>query len=328
MKTTFGILVCVFSFYIAISMPILAESNSIFYKELNLIGGYSDSNEWLSEAMMLKNSIGAEYFRKFSGEQGDYLTLDLQTRLVYDFSKDFKDAWGLEAHNAWLEYKLGLGYKLRVGHFDPYFGLEPNLDTHGTILQSLATKNIVFKSDWGAGFRWFYRYFDYDAALQLGSGMSIKENGNFLLTQRIGKPQENNLSYGLSLLYGKVLSDSMSEMGMSDKPILNNRIGLDAQYLIRSLQFKGEIAYGKNDKRDVLGLFAEADYTLPFLQTLELEAQLQSWQEEMINDNLMDSTLALGLSYKLTSKIALRTAYFHNIDKDKQVFIQFYYFGN
>ena len=71
MKTTFGILICVFSFYIAINVPILAESNSLFYKELNLIGGYSDSNEWLSEAMMLKNSIGAEYFRKFSDEQGD-----------------------------------------------------------------------------------------------------------------------------------------------------------------------------------------------------------------------------------------------------------------
>jgi hypothetical protein len=337
MRLFITLIACILAFYALNVLSVYAESTSVFYKELNLLGGYSDMDGFIDETMMLKNAIGAEYFRRFSGEQGDYLTLDIQPRLTYKPTKKFKDAWSFEVHNAWLEYKLGLGYKLRVGHFDPSFGLEPISDTHGTILQTLAMKNVGFKSDWGIGFRGIARLFDYEASIQNGSGMKIKRNdGNFLLTYRMGNPQGNNFLYGFSVLYGKVLGDdgmqdsmpaTMSDSDMPDKPILKKRIGVDLQYPLRSFLVKGELAYGRDDKDNVLGSFLQLDYTFPFHQALLAELQLQNWHSGLGIDGMMDTTITSCLSYKLTSKLTARVAYFHTFDKDNQIFIQLYYFG-
>jgi hypothetical protein len=333
MKTVITIIAC---FMLLYTLSAYAEGASVFYKELNLLGGYSDMDGFIDETMMLKNSIGAEYFRRFSGEQGDYLTLDLQSRLTYKPTIKFKDAWAIEVHNAWLEYKLGLGYKLRFGHFDPSFGLEPILDTHGTILQTLAMKNIGFKSDWGVSFRGTANLFDYEESIQNGSGMKIKRNdGNFLITYRMGNPQGNNFVYGLSALYGKVLRDDMknllssdmSDSEMSSMPVLKKRIGVDFQYPYKSFLVKGEFAYGKDDKDKVLGSFIQLDYTFPFVQALLAEAQMQNWRSSMGSDSMLDTMISTCISYKFNSKITARIAYVRTFDKDNQIFIQLYYFG-
>jgi hypothetical protein len=333
MKTFITIITC---FMLLYALTTRAEGASVFYKELNLLDGYSDMDGFIDETMMQKNSIGAEYFRRFSGEQGDYLTLDLQSRLTYKPTIKFRDAWDIEVHNAWLEYKLGLGYKLRFGHFDPSFGLEPILDTHGTILQSLTMKNIGFKSDWGVSFRGTAKLFDYEASVQNGSGMKIKRNdGNFLITYRMGNPQDNNFVYGLSALYGKVLRDDMedllpsvmSDSEMSNMPILKKRIGVDFQYPYKSFLVKGEFAYGKNDKDNVLGSFIQLDYTFPFMQALLAEAQMQNWRSSMGSKSMLDTMISTCLSYKFNSKITARVAYLRTFDKDNQIFIQLYYFG-
>jgi len=329
---TFILLTSIILIYAISLVSSEAESTSVLYKELNLLGGYLEFNGFVDEITMQRNSIGAEYFRRFSGDKGDYLTLDLQPRLTYKPTEKFKDAWNLQIHNAWLEYKLGFGYRLRVGHFDPSFGLEPNLDTHGTILQTLAMKNVGFKSDWGISFRGSLGPFDYEASAQNGSGMKLKrEDGNFLLSYRIGNPQSKDILYGLSLMYGKVLSDdemkdSMTE-DMPDMPIKKKRIGLDAQIPFRSFLLKGEVAYGTDDGMDVLGSFGQLSYTLPFYQALIAEAQVQNWLNGFGDDKVYETMLGLCLSYKLTSKLTLRTAYSYTFSKDNQVFIQLYYFG-
>ena len=57
------------------------QPTEFLYKELNLIGGYSDNDGLIGKnRYMLKNSAGFEYFRKFSDQYGDHLTLDLQVR--------------------------------------------------------------------------------------------------------------------------------------------------------------------------------------------------------------------------------------------------------
>ena len=85
-----------------------------FYKEAIIIGGYSDRDQWVGKKGSLKNSVGFEYYKKFSDEYGDFLTLDLQMRVNYDSTEDSQDAFGIEIHNAWLEYKLGLGKSIRL----------------------------------------------------------------------------------------------------------------------------------------------------------------------------------------------------------------------
>jgi len=313
-------------------------NDSLFYKEVNLIGGYSDRDHWIGKGSELENSVGFEDYRKFSGDYGDYLTTDLQARVGYDSTKNSHDAWGLQIHNAWLLYKLGYGVKLRFGHFDPAFGLEPELDTHGTIIQTLAAKNIGFKKDWGFGLEGSLSKLDYKTALQLGSGMSTyAKDGNFLLTSRVGSPTTQNLQYGISFLYGRVLES----IGMrtiprnklvSDTATLKKRIGLDSQYLFGPCLFKGEVAYGNNGGNNVLGYLGEVDYTVPKYQNWELELQFQSWINELARSSSSDSTLMVGTSYKLNQSTTLRAAFSHDFNmagqkEEDKFLVQFYFFG-
>jgi hypothetical protein len=149
-------------------------SDFLFYKELNLIGGYSKKNGWTGKTETLSNSVGFEHYGKFSSDYGDYLTTDLQMRLAYDTTESFVDAWSIEMHNAWAEYRANNALRIKAGHFEPAFGLEQVLDVHSTILQTLAMEDIGYTRDWGIGARGSLPGFDYWVALQLGSGMSVR----------------------------------------------------------------------------------------------------------------------------------------------------------
>jgi len=325
-------------FILAILKAPLLANESLFYKEANLIGGYSNRDHWVGKSNDLTNAVGFEDYRKFSNDYGDYLTTDLQVRLAYDSMQNSHNAWGIQVHNAWLLYKMNYAAKLRVGHFDPAFGLEPQLDTHGTILQTLMMKNIGFKKDWGVGLEGSFSKFDYKTALQLGSGMGIRRrDDSFLLTSRVGTPASQNFQYGLSFLYGRVLeTEDMKTIPqdklLSDQAILKKRVGLDSQYLFGPYLFKGEVAYGENDSKKVLGYLGEIDYTIPKYQNWELELQFQSWINKLGENSSADSTLTLGTTYKLNQKTTLRAAFSHDFNnmnqkEESKVLLQFYYFG-
>jgi len=319
------------------SRPLLANQ-SFFYKEANLIGGYSDRDHWVGKSHDLMNSVGFEDYRRFSNEYGDYLATDLQVRVAYDSKRNSSHAWGVQVHNAWLLYKLNYAAKLRVGHFDPAFGLEPLLDTHATILQTLMMENIGFKKDWGLGLEGILGEFDYKTALQLGSGMTPRlKDDSFLLTARLGLPPAGNFQSGLSLLLGRVLETEdiktiPKDKLLSDFTVSMKRIGLDGQYLYGPCLFKGEVAYGKNDSKKALGYLVEVDYTVPRIQNWEWELQFQSWINKLGENSSADTTLTLGTTYKLNQKVTLRAAFLHDFNmmgrkEEDKVLLQFYYFG-
>lgn len=322
---------------VVLNKPVFAN-DSLFYKEVNLIGGYSDRDRWVGKSLELVNSVGFEDYRKFSNDYGDYLTTDLQMRIGYDSMENTEDAWGIQIHNAWLLYKVDYDKKLRLGHFDPAFGLEPQVDTHGTLLQTLAMKDIGFKKDWGIGLEGSLSKFDYKTALQFGSGMSIyRKDQSFLLTTRIGSPSTQNFQYGMSFLYGKVLEYMgiwtwPRERPRSNDAILKKRIGLDSQYIFGPYLFKGELAYGADDHNDVLGYLGEIDYTLPEYQNCKIELQFQSWINELGRGSSDDSTLTLGASYKLNQNTTLRTAFSHDFNmsgqkEEDKFLVQLYFYG-
>jgi len=312
--------------------------NAFFYKEVNIIGGYSDKEKWVDKGPALISSIGFEDYRKFSSEYGDYMTTDVQLRVAYDSTENSNDAWGVEIHNAWLEYKIPYSQNFKFGHFDSAFGLEPVLDTHGTILQTLASRNIGFKKDWGFALKGPLSHFDHKTALQLGSGMSIRrEDENFLFSSRISSPPTKSFQYGLSVLYGEVLnSEGMKTLPrnklVSDNAISKKRIGLDGQYLFGSYSFKGETAFGKNDDEYVFGYLSEIDYTFPKYQNCQLQLQFQSWLNDLDRTGSNDTTITAGMSYTVTQNITLRAAFLHDFDRidkeeESQVLAQFYYYG-
>ncbi len=244
--------------FILFSQEIVWADN--FYKEAVIVGGYSDIDKWIAhKSKGMTNSVGFEYYRKLSDEYGDFLTVDLQMRLAYDSREDSPDEFGCEIHNAWLEYKPGLGKAIRLGHFDPAFGLEPVLDTHGTLLQTLAHKNIGFKKDWGIGYKGLLGDYDFQLAAQLGSGMGVRrKDGSFLLTGRMSTPQSRDTQLGLSFLYGYTLASGQSwtipapEL-ISEETVRKRRIGIDFQGPLWLFDFKAEIAAGDNDGTTVAG---------------------------------------------------------------------------
>ncbi|MFC1808967.1 hypothetical protein ACFL3D_02440 [Candidatus Omnitrophota bacterium] len=335
MKTKcFILMILLISF---ITMPLAYGGD--FYKEVNMLGGYSDRDEWIGEkGMSLKNSVGFEYFDKFSNDYGDFLTLDIQMRFSYDSQESSDDAWGVEFHNAWLDYKPGLGHTIRVGHFDPAFGLEPVLDTHGTLLQTLAPQNIGFKKDWGIGYRSYLGEFDYQVAAQLGSGMGIRhEDDSFLLTGRVSSVMENGLEYGVSVLWGQTLKARQARTIpvadlVSRDATRKERLGLDAQYEYGPFSFKGEIAGGREDSQPAGGGLFEIQYTVPQLQELQFKVQQSLWSYDLEDSDQKDITLSQVISYNVNSFLTVRVGYFHDVYKangreDDQVFLQFYFFG-
>lgn len=317
-------------------------SDFLFYKELNLIGGYSNKDGWTGKSDTLSNSVGFEHYAKFSGDYGDYLTTDIQVRGAYDSSQAFDRAVSCEIHNAWAEYRANSELKIKAGHFAPAFGLEPIVDYHSTILHSLIERDIGFEKDWGLELRGTFPAFDYQAALQMGSGMSIRrEDASFLATSRIGTSPIHNFQYGISAMVGNVLES----MGMSTFPhnhllskegVFKQRIGFDCQYDWNSFLFKTEASYGTNDTKNVMGYMSEVDYTIPHNQNWSVETQFQSWFNDMKRPQSDDTTFSLCLSYKLSQSITLRAAFIHDLNlvgdmfpegRDTKVLVQFYYYG-
>lgn len=334
-----GRVIVVITLYLALFLSPVFAAQSLFYKEINIIGGYSNRDKWIGKSDALKNSVGFEDYRKFSNEYGDFLTTDLQVRVAYDDQEKTKDAFGVEIHNAWLAYKYSLGHDLKVGHFAPEFGLEPIVDTHGTILQTLMMDNIGFKKDWGVGLEGVFSNFDYGVALQLGSGMAVRMKGdNYLATARIGVTPNKSFQHGLSFLWGNALeSGGMKTFPRDDLPgdkaVLKRRVGLDLQYLFGPYQFKGEVAYGKDPTDYVLGYLTEIDYTLPSQQNCNLALQFKSWIDDLDGNSSEDSSLTFCVSCRVHQKMTLRVSTSRDFNladgsKDSKVFAQLYYYGN
>ena len=318
--------------------------NSLFYYEMNLFHGYSKEKGLYGRENDSAKSIGIENFRKFSGEYGDWLTTDLQFRLAYNsdnpLSEDRigtgdpeRDALDLEIHNAYAKFKLLYGKAdIWVGHYEPAFGQEPQMDTYSNLLQTMGMKNIGFKMDWGAGVRGVFTGWDYHLTATLGSGMGMHFKGNYLFAGRIGLGETALTDYnlGLSVLYGDVAA-VMGRKLLSDNLITKKRIGIDATYLYRSFDIKGEVDYGTDNEKDVAGTWVQVSYILPEYQKLRIEAQHENWFYNLSEGERYDSTITAGLSYKLNGAIHLRIygardLHLSSGTLDNRIMVQYYYY--
>jgi hypothetical protein len=323
---------------IGVGAPGAYCSEGVFYKEAQLIGAYSDEDEWMGEIAGQSNSLGFEDYRRFSNAGGDFLTTDIQARLALYASRS-RDVWGIEIHNAYAAYRVAFGHRLRAGHFDVPFGLEPVVDTHGTLLQTLAMATTGFKQDWGIGLKGGLAALDYEVGAQLGSGMAIRRrDGSYLLAARLGTPSDGNISCGASLLYGRVLESMGMETFpanhlMSDDAVPKRLAGLDGQYLYGPVLLRGEVIYGESGGSPVLGYLAQADCTVPQDQNWHVELQFQSWTGDLARERSDRSSGAACLSYRLNESSTVRVALiqeFEAVDSGEATtgVIQLYYYGN
>lgn len=332
--------------YLFLVAPIaMAEQQSLNYYEMNLFQGFSNEKGLFGRDNDSSKSIGIENFRKFSGDYGDWLTTDIQLRLAYNSDNIIsdktigtgdpeKDSIDIEAHNAYGRFKLLYGKAdIWVGHYEPAFGQEPQMDTYSTHLQTIAMKNIGFKMDWGAGVRGVFTGWDYHLTSTLGSGMGIYFKGNYLLAGRLGFGETALTDYnlGLSALYGNVVNTSAGRRLVSEDLTVKKRIGVDAAYLYRSFDIKGEVDYGTDSDKNIMGTWLRVSYILPEYQKLHVEVQQENWVYNLSENEGYDSTITTGLSYKLNGAIHLRLYYARDLhlnsgSLDNRIMVQYYYY--
>jgi len=312
--------------------------DGVFYKEAQVVGAYSSRDEWTGEVGGQGNSVGFEDYRRYSGSGGDFLTTDVQVRLAL-YASRATDVWGIEVHNAYAAYKVAFGHRLRLGHFDVPFGLEPVVDTHGTLLQTLAMSSTGFKQDWGVGLAGGLGALDYQVAAQIGSGMALRrKDGSFVAAGRVGASAGGNAGAGVSLLCGRVLESMGMETIPANRLTSNDAIekrlaALDGNYLYGPVLLEGEMIYGESGGRPVFGYLAQADCTVQSDQNWHIEAQFQSWTDDLGRDDCGRLSGAACVSYRLSGNSLVRAALMRDFEIGGSAGVttgalQFYYYGD
>ncbi len=324
----------VFSFVVVCAD--LLQASPALYKEVNVIGGWSDEDGWVSEFNSLRNSLGVEYFKRLANDYGDFLTLDVQARISSKSSGSHEERWALEVHNLWADWKLGLGSSVRLGHFEPAYCLGPSVDTHGTLLQTLAMTDVGFTHDWGVGYRAAVGLWDLDAALGLGTGMGIhRRDRSLLLPVRLTKPAGTHRQYGFSALYSNVLTShdhrTIPPPDMSDTTTTKKRIGAHGLCGWGPFVFGAETTVGLNEDDEVAGALGPIDYTIPPLQALTLQGQAWVWSADLARARAQMASFSLGATWRISPSLAVRAAAFrqrsHHGRTDARIIGQVYYYG-
>jgi len=318
----------------AAALPAAADV-ALFAPEINLVAATDGGGDWRDSAGAQRTSIGFESYGRRSGDLGDFLAWDLQVRLSHDSTEPTDDTWSIEIHNAWIEYRIALGRRVRVGHFSPAFGLEHDVDTHATLLQTLAGRDIGFKKDWGIAYQTAAGPFDATLAVQLGSGAPVAaREGSHLTTMRLATPPGRGSRFGASLLAGHVLETRGARTWpASEAPTATSklRVGLDGERSIGPVRVSGEVTVGRDEDAGVVGALLWADLAVPLLRDLTIETQGRTWSDDRLRSGSRRTSAAVGASLRMTAHCTLRAVVERALeaprDEPNVIAFQIYYYG-
>lgn len=300
---------------------LMNSDNYIGYKEVYLSGLYSQDLEKVAG----RNSLGFLLYGTFSGSQGQLGDMNIQGRATY-YSNQFAhgelmpneytrhiNELKLELHNAYLRVRAfpPMG-NVRAGHFYVPFGLQPWIDTHGTLLQGPAMEFIGMERDWGVSMDGQNELLEYQVGLTRGSGMEyFKRDKNFAVAGKLSTPRVGehlNEWLGLSYLIGRVFDPMavlrLRHMGVRDNIVPRWRLGADGQKVIGPARIRFEVSGGKDAGRaKLLGEFFELQYVLDkksaWYSYFQMENLTQDWKQS-------DTTLRLGLTHVLSANYNLQ----------------------
>jgi hypothetical protein len=315
-----------------------AEDSQFLYREGMLVGGYSTRDQWISESgSFLKTAVGFDYVGQLYGPNGEALLWDVQARLTYDSRLTRWEQLAIEMDDAWVEYQFDPEDAIRGGHFAPCFGLEPSVDTHATLFQTLQEVDIGYKSDWGVAYRRMADNAELAMALQAGTGMGLVHRDNsFLASARLGGDAGPELRAGVSALFGNVLygapSRTLRGPNYSNDTIRKARIGVDAQSQLGPWLWRGEASFGRDSDNTVVGLLGEANYTIPELPDVTITAQARAWSDDTGHSEQSRILAGLGASWKVLPEWTVRGAAFREerpdiVADDTRVLFQLYYYA-
>ena len=283
------------------------------------------------------NSAGFEFFYKFPASSPGLLNpdvLDLYTQLVYDPAEGRIET---RFQDVWVRFVEPLsGTKVRLGHFDLPFGLNPVIELRGRALQPLTTLDLGFKKDWGVAVQGEWRGLTYETAATWGIGEEIRRRrGRYLWTGRIGTPTYRDVQYGVSLLYGAV-----ARSGDSRRLQTSRRLAVDLVYLYHEpfTTLRSELVLGEDEGAPVSGLLAELTQILPSRLHWGIEAQARVWKRGVSPEaaarsrSVIQVESAAGFWHSLQALMTLRLHWLHyfpyeDFGGDDRIFAQLYYYG-
>jgi len=250
-----------------------------------------------------RNALGFEWFGTVSGRRGDILRYDLQARISHDAEGPGDGGPGLEVHSAWLDYRVSLGRTFRVGHFSPAFGLEPDVDTHATLLQTQVGPDIGFKKDWGAAWMWLLGDGDATVALQTGSGAALdRRDRSYLASVRYTAPAGHGTTVALAGLVGRTLV--APDARTAPLPAYESnarslwRLGADLQHDAGAVAILSELSLGASDGGGRGALLTRLELHPPTLPGVDLAVQARVFGD---SDGGGSST-ALAAGYRLDDR--------------------------
>lgn len=233
--------------FVALAGTACADSGLLFFEAQSVVDWSSRERGVVWHSMsehepMQKNSVGADWIHKFSGEGGDFASAALQARLAWD---DAEDAPELQLYNAYFQAKSAVG-NFRLGHTRVAFGLAPYWDTHSDLLGDLTMRGVSFDRDWGAGWNLDTERGNAAATFTTGSGMGFRRYGNWLASARaaLGTLAWDNWTTGVSVQFGRRL-DAMGYDVMSDEPDDVRLVAWDAALNFDAVEQKLEIDAGR-----------------------------------------------------------------------------------
>ncbi|MFH1094300.1 MAG: hypothetical protein V1739_09165 [Candidatus Omnitrophota bacterium] len=331
------------------------SKNYILYKEIYLSGRYAFE---LGQAEG-KNSAGFILFGTFSGPDGQIGDMNVQFRTTYyndqfafgqEMNREYTEKsndWEVEFHNAYLRLRaLPPMVNVRIGHFYVPYGIQPWIDTHGTLLQSPAMEFSGIDRDWGVALEGQNDKLEYQLGLTRGSGMEYFERENsFALAGKLSTPrigEHLNDWLGVSFLVGRIFDPMAVErlrsfdMEEKEEKFMGNvikrwRAGIDAQKIAGPARLRFEISSGVDaGKENVLGEFLEAKYALGKSNRWSTLVQFENLTQDLNHSRQdSDTTIRWGLIYGFSANYNLQFAVSRDLDtifgkEDTWVGILFY----
>ena len=305
-----------------------AQADSrLLYLEAQAVGGYSSALEkpvyysMHEHDAMQKPSLGADYVQKLSGENGDWATLALQPRLVWNESGGH--TFEPQLYNAYIRVKTPYCYAW-AGHNRPAAGLESYFDTHAALLQALPMYGFGFDRDWGVGASRDFDWGDSAFSLTTGSGMPLLLDGGYLASARAGRGVLNADNYTAGVYFsGGRVPDVQGYDIMDTHPMPYGFFGVDAAYLWDRLEFRADLRKGEKDGSPAYAALGRIG--LNVLEENRLKLEFQPVFTEL--DGTSGYNLAGGFSYAATAELSWRSLYqYDNGTNDKRITTQLYYY--
>ena len=261
--------------FVALAGTACADSGLLFFEAQSVVGWSSRERGVVWHSMsehepMQKNSVGADWIHRFSGDGGDFASAALQARLAWD---DAEDAPELQLYNAYFQAKSAVG-DFRLGHTRVAFGLASYWDTHSDLLGDLTMRGVSFDRDWGAGWNLDTERGNAAATFTAGSGMGFRRYGNWLASARaaLGTLAWDNWTTGVSVQFGRRL-DAMGYDVMSDEPDDVRLVAWDAALNFDAVEQKLEIDAGRKAHAAFFAALYRVGVALDADEQWKIEAQ-------------------------------------------------------